>query len=225
MEDSHELLLDTWANMPRHIGKCFIRDGIIDPSRWFRAPRKILFILREAYGEPDDTEGWDLREVIREEWQGPKGKVWWTVSYWAYGILTATPHQLPPFPSDDVAYNAAKEALLSTAAINIKKSGGKSSSDWDDLVSYVNEDGEFIRQQVELINPQIAVCGNVWSLIQHLWQDAQQLYDGVWIANGRVFIDFWHPANYQFPNQLCYYALSALLQNSGALNRTPLDIS
>jgi hypothetical protein len=224
MEKAHELLLDKWASLARHQGKCFIRDGIIDSGRWSQAQRKVLFILREAHGEADDIVGWDLREVIRNEWEGPKYKIWWTIAYWAYGILRASPDHFPPMPDDDIAFEAAREALLSTAAINIKKSGGSSSSDWEDLVSYANEDGALIRQQIELIAPEIVVCGNVWSLIQDLWQGSRQVYDGVWIANGRAFIDFWHPAN-QFPNRLNYYALAALLQNSGALNRSPQSTS
>lgn len=219
MNDPHEELLKEWAASARHYAKCFIRDGIIDPGRWSQAPRKVLFILREAYGDPTDTEGWDLRTVIRE-WDGPKYKIWWTVSYWAYALHRASLHSVPPFPVDATAFKAARQALLSCAAINIKKSGGKSSSDLDDLASYANSDGIFIRRQVDLIAPQIVVCGNVWSLIQRFWPDARQVYDAVWEAGGRTIIDFWHPAN-QFPNQLNYYALAALLQNSGALGRCP----
>lgn len=220
MEDGHEGLMKDWAASPRHSGQCFIRDGIIDADRWSRAPRKLLFVLREAYGDATDTEGWDLRVAIREEWDGPKYKIWWTVAYWAYALHRASADRLPPLPVDDSAFAAAREALLSSAAINIKKSGGKSSSDLDDLASYVNSDGRYILRQIDLIAPEILICGNVWSLIRGLWPDARQVYDRVWVAGGRTVVDFWHPAN-QFPNGLNYYALAALLQNSGVLQECP----
>jgi hypothetical protein len=218
----HEQLLNQWAALPHHRGKCFIRDGIIDATRWEKAPRKLLLILREAHGEPEETEGWDLRDVIRKDWGGPKYKVWWTVAYWAYLVHKGSVHRVPPFPADDSAWNAAREALLSAAAINIKKSSGKLSSDWDNLKMYAKTDGQLIRRQVDLIDPQIVICGNLWPLIENLWPDAKDIYGPTCLADGRFFIDFWHPAN-QFPDDLNYFALAHLLQSSGALGRCPAD--
>lgn len=42
--------LERWQELePYQNG--FIRDGIIDPSRWQKAPRRVCFLLKEAYGE------------------------------------------------------------------------------------------------------------------------------------------------------------------------------
>jgi len=48
-----ENLLDVWAARKHHLGKGFIRDGIIDLNRWGNASRKVLLLLKEAYGEGD----------------------------------------------------------------------------------------------------------------------------------------------------------------------------
>src|SRR2546425_11409725 len=91
-------LLSSWSVREHHRGKGFISDGIIDPTRWAGARRKVLLLLKEAYGEPESADDWDLRDVIREEWQGPKYKIWWTAASWCYAALNLVP-QIPAFPS------------------------------------------------------------------------------------------------------------------------------
>ncbi|MBX9906080.1 MAG: hypothetical protein K2Y31_17170 [Burkholderiales bacterium] len=211
--ESHEQLLSRWCELSHHRNKPFIKDGIIDIHRWEHAPRKVLLLLKEAYGEEDATEGYDLRKVIRDEWNGPKYKIWWTAAYWCYAIHHSK-STFSKFPSDDEAYALASESLLSSATINVKKSNGKSISDSDEITQHAMRDGDLIRLQIELINPEIVICGNTWGAVQHLWPDAVPTYDLVWKHDSRYFIDFWHPAN-QFPNALNYYALGCLLQNGG----------
>lgn len=216
--DSHEQLLTRWSEMPHHRGKSFIKDGIINIDLWNRAPKKVLLILKEAYGEQDASEGYDLRQVISEEWRGPKYKIWWTAAYWCYAIHQST-GAMPRIPSNDQCYALASQSLLASATINVKKSDGKSFSDFNDIAQHAQVDGEFLRAQVELINPEIIICGNTWEAISHLWPNAVSTYDFVWKDSSRFFIDFWHPAN-QFPNELNYYALGCLLQNGGALKNS-----
>ncbi|HQR03590.1 MAG: hypothetical protein JSR19_02105 [Proteobacteria bacterium] len=211
--ESHEALLDRWSKQPHHKGKGFIRDGIIDPELWGRAPRKVLLLLKEAYDEPGVTEGFDLREVIRDEWKGPRYKIWWTAAYWCYAIHHAS-SCIPALPESDRDYAAAGHSLLSSATINIKKSHGRSTSDDTEIGHLAQRDGEFLRAQVETIDPCVVICGNTWWAIRHLWPDAELIYGGlVWRVRSRLFIDFWHPAN-RFPNALNYYALGCLVQNS-----------
>lgn len=80
----------------------------------------------------------------------------------------------------------------------------------------------FIKNQIELIDPDVVVCGYTWPHVKHLWPEAQAGgYDGVWRVSRRVFIDFWHPA-YQIPDELKYYALACLVQNSHVLSKAAL---
>lgn len=216
MGEAHEELMRAWSLSHLHAGQTFVRDGIIDPERWAEARRKVLFVLHEAYGSPEHAAGRDLRTAIRTQPNGPGRRTWWTVAYWAYALQNLSDGRLPRFPDDLETSAAAGEALLSSAVINIKKSNGRAAQDWDDLMLYADQDGSFIRRQVDLIDPQLVVCSNVWCLIRDRWPDARQLYDMVWLADGRVFVDFWHPAN-PFPKSLNYYALAAVVQNSGAL--------
>jgi len=211
--DAHESLLEKWSRRPQHAGECFIQDGIIDADRWARAKPRVALLLKEAYDEPGATaaQSWDLRKFLRET--GPKWKIWWTAAYWCYAVRQLGSGNLPPFPVEE---HDAKEALLSSAIVNIKKSGGRSYSDIGEITRVAKDDGLLIREQIDLINPQVVICGYTWECVKPLWPEPDRIYDLVWRVGERVFVDFWHPANY-YPDQLNYYALAGVLQNSKAL--------
>lgn len=106
--------------------------------------------------------------------------------------------------------------------MNIKKSGGTLPSGPDDLARYGQADGGLIRDQIELINPDVVVCGYTWPYLKHAWAGAKDGgYDGVYRVGLTVFVDFWHPA-YQIPSELKYYARGCLFQNSHVLSSVAL---
>jgi hypothetical protein len=217
--DAHEALLLRWSQQPLHQGHCFIKDGIIDRKRWDSATPHVLFLLKEArHEEPDPT--WDLREFIRE--MGPYGPTWKNAAHWCYAIHHIANGALRRFPVEKPALDEAAELFLASAVVNIKKSGGTPRSNSDDLGKYGQTDGALIKNQIELIDPDIVVCGYTWPYVKHVWPEADDAgYDGVRRVGRRVFIDFWHPA-YQIPDDLKYYAFACLLQNSHALSTVTL---
>jgi hypothetical protein len=223
MNDEHQMLLEEWKSLPHHLNKGFIYDGIIDQDRWAQSPRKILFINKEAYDD-DGSDGLDLRELIRCKCDGrPSNGAYKVIANWAYALHHASPDPSVPFPEwSQIDPEGARESLLSCSVMNIKKSGGKTSSDHQDLQAYVEKDGDLIKRQVELINPDIIVCGHVWYLIKHLWPNPVNIYDEVLEVDGRVIIDFWHPSN-RYPDEMNYYALAALIQNGRVLHRFSAD--
>ena len=103
---------------------------------------------------------------------------------------------------------------LASAIVNVKKSGGTSTSDARDIQSFVERDASLIQEQIRLIDPQIVICGGTWECTQMLWPDATYIYDMVWRTTDRYFIDFWHPGDWT-PEQALYYSLAAILQYSG----------
>ena len=223
----HQALLKKWRARPRHAKETFISDGPIDPNRWQKVERRVLFLAKEAYGEMGPGETWDLPELIREEWKGPKHKLWWTVGYWAYGIQRLTNGPIPSSPMDGECWEEVTEALLASAVLNVKKSSGRSSSSDDNLRKYVVEDGDLLKQQVECLNPHVLVCCNTWHLVREdLWPHAKRVSELVYGMDGMLVLDFWHPAN-QYPNVMNYYTALALLHQAlcsanPALQPTPL---
>ena len=210
----HQALLKKWRARPRHATETFISDGPIDPNRWKKVDRRVLFLAKEAYGERGPGETWDLPELIREEWKGPKHKLWWTMGYWAYGIQRLTDGPIPSSPMDGECWEEVTEALLASAVVNVKKSSGRSSSDDDDLRKYVVEDGDLLKQQVACLNPHVLVCCNTWHLVREdLWPHAKRVSELVHSMDGMLVLDFWHPANH-YPNVMNYYTALALLHQA-----------
>src|SRR5208283_943188 len=147
--DEHEALLNTWSQLPRYKGKCFVKDGILDRTRWETADPKILFLLKEPYSDPRAECGWDLRETTRKVLQG-RGLVgtWRQAAYWSYVCHHIAAGALPPFPTKAEEPRAI-ELLLASAVVNVKKiDDGKKTTSNSQIIAYAHEDGDLIRKQV-----------------------------------------------------------------------------
>lgn len=209
-------LMDRWRNQPHHQGRPFISDGIIDNKKWVSAKRKVLILLKEAYDNSENPQGFDLCQLIREDWRGARYKIWWLIAKWCYGIQQFE-GRIPDLSAAEFTDERTSDALLHAAVVNIKKSGGKKSSSDDEIKDFAKKDGLFIYEQIEKINPEIMICGNTWSSVKHLWPEPSRVYDLVYYTGGRHIVDFWHPSN-KWPNILNYYSVMSMLQHSGALD-------
>jgi hypothetical protein len=206
----YEQLLDVWAAREHHIGKGFHKDGVFDLGCFAAAPRKILFLLKEAYSE---GSGYDMRRDIRS----PVGlkTTWWNIVRWGYALQHAARGQMPPFPDFYERGDNEKAAavLVSTAVINIKKSDGEHTSTYQDVYKYAQLDGDLLRRQVALIAPDIVVCGGTWWAVKYLWPEAEEISERAWKIPGVTFLDFWHPAARK-RNLLMYDELCQLTQRA-----------
>ena len=215
MNDELKNLFSVWQSRILHKenqskGKPFVYDGVIDQEKWERINPKILFLAKEAYRGDDEKEPWSLCGLIREEWKGPRYSHWWNVSRWAYGIQRTTDDYIPEFPDDETAAGA----LFDIAFMNIKKSGGVSNSNNDDLKIYVESDGDLIERQVELVNPDIIIFCYTWHIVKDLWEhEVECVYKWVYRSSNRIFIDYYHPA-VPWSSEIKYYALCAIYQKS-----------
>ena len=210
----HQELLHRWQARPLHTTETFISDGPIDPDSWSIVERRVLFLAKEAYGQMGPGKTWDLPKLIREEWKGPKYKFWWTLGYLAYGIQRLTNGPIPSSPMEGERWEEVTKALLASAVVNVKKSGGRSSSIDDDLRRYVVEDGHLLKQQIACLSPHVLVCCNTWNLVrEEVWPRAKWVSELVYSIDGMLVLDFWHPAN-QYPNVMNYYTALALLHQA-----------
>ncbi|MBL7084446.1 MAG: hypothetical protein ISS41_12560 [Candidatus Aminicenantes bacterium] len=126
---------------------------------------------------------------------------------------------IPPFPNKKEQHDECVEFLLSSAVVNIKKSDGKTSSSHEDLEKYVIEDRSMIMEQLSLIDPKIILCGYTFDHFKEIWSGEIKPVGNtefIFQAQNHIVIDWWHPAN-QYPNELCYYALCAVVQEANVL--------
>jgi len=199
-----DVLFKEWQEAMGVEGKRFVRDGIIHESTFETQSPKILFLGKDPHDKSVEAD-WDFRE----EWpKDPKWKHARQIKRWAYGILNG-------FPDWEVAANPPENTLLKVACMNVKKTGGGSSSTYEDVVHHANTFGDHIRRQVEIISPDIIIGGlrgyDLWSTLYGK-PVALQMVEGVGVFrwNDAKVLDFYHPSN-QLPHSMQYALLSRII--------------
>lgn len=207
-----EEVLEEWKSLSSAEDRGFVKDGIINEELYWNARKRILFLNKEPYWVKDPTEHWDLREWIREDdWRSRSTRgTWPCLERAAFGIMEAKDGRAPSFPStrtDCLNY------FQMTAVANIKKTNGEKASNDADLVEHLKDRIHLLKIQIELVNPEIIICGNTFCVIRKLLPESSvtKLSEMVYDVDGRCYVDFWHPAN-RYPNKMNYYTLMSVLQ-------------
>ncbi len=188
----------------------FIRDGAVCPEVWWsqKTPR-VCYFLKEAYTEePVYHLAQDLHK--RGPWTMWKKAAVWTQAI--YSGLTL------PSPYDPGAIRARERELTNSIAIvNAKKSEGEKTSSYHDLIKYAEEDKGALKQQLELLQPQVILCGNTIGLLKTVLggelNNENTWADKIAFWKDALVIDYYHPAC-QYPNAVNYYALSAICRTA-----------
>jgi hypothetical protein len=152
---------DIWARWTTHYTEHGIdparisRDGIIRQDLFDKAPRKILFVLKETNKYP----GGSLQDYLSK---GPKSQMWYEVSRWAGGLL----NNFPPYKEINHP-DLLAHSIHSVAAINLKKITGGGSAWWNEINLYAHFDAHLLREQITRISPQIIVACGTFDIL--LW--------------------------------------------------------
>jgi len=196
-ETASEDLFSKWEAIDHHKNKIFVRDGIIDYKKWLQS-KKILVLLKEAYSAKDEVVSWNLPDLIDNKEFVLNMPHFQMLSYWLYVIYSAS-NKIPLKKLTPEILDKGYEYLLSSAIVNIKKSAGVSTSDKKDLIAWAEKDRDFLNKQIELINPEIILCGNTCDiLLKKIFQERN--YKDVYVSHycfeyrDITIIDFWHPA-------------------------------
>lgn len=218
------MLMEKWKATHKNKGWVnFISDGAVNMESYASSTLKICYFLKEAYSK-DNDEDWDLTRWLDN---GAMTRMWSNVAEWTYGIINTTTTNISHKPQ---LTNQEKTVLLkSVSVINVKKSNGNVQSDYGDLLNYANEDKEFLKRELDILKPDVIVCGNNSSLLRLLYGatvqsknrvSAEGLIDAEYMSkNGYAFvgnqiiIDYYHPAN-QYPAMLNYYTICSLYQQA-----------
>ena len=227
-------LFEEWQN--RHFSNgnnYFIRDGIVNQRIWDSQSTKICFFLKEAYQK--DVPVWDLTNWLCNEngGDGAVVKMWRTVAEFTYGLLNTNESTIPSYYEAKSLTQSDRSRLLQyISVVNVKKSNGESRSERGDLLKYVIADADLLRREIELISPNVIVCGNTGSLLRVVYgagvdKKGNVLHDGMidkescefMSSHGylrfdnKLIIDFYHPAN-QFPKMMNFYTLCCIYQKA-----------
>lgn len=196
--------LDRWREQS---DGAFVTDGIVDDELWLNASKKILYMLKEPYDLTNSNSDWDLRELARQG--GSNGQTFRELHYWTHALLNL----------DDTLENqpnpSTNNFLLNAAVVNIKKTSGNAVySDMRSIEENAQKFGDLLIAQIDSIDPDLIVCGSTFEVIRSKIRNIKQTSSyGYTDSNGRLFIDFWHPAN-RFPRIMNCYTLRQFVSNA-----------
>ena len=210
------------THLINHNSEVFIPDGIIDENVWNNNlyKKKILFVLKEAYG--DDWGDLTLATWLKR--YHPNDRMWARVARWTYGIQNTNVDRIEKYKTS-LEDGLHGECIDQIAIMNLKKSNGKSKSNYDEIRAYADADKEEIKKEFSLIDADIVICGATFDmLLRNVYEiDEKILNRGCdnwyyWFdieGNGkeRLFIDMYHPAN-RWPDLMNYYTVTSIYQQA-----------
>lgn len=222
-QEQSEALFREWkakepADCIDHRKHVFVSDGIVCPEHWFSQEVRPLFLLKEAHGKPSDCDL--IRDHLMTNSVMKNHATWRRVTQWTYGLLNTTADKICPYREFSGKLSFGNAHLQQIAAVNIKKSDGKSKSDDGELLAYARYDREELNRQIQLIDPTVIVCGYTCRFLSEivgtdLKQERNQNLFYTWRLNGHdvIVLDFWHPSNH-YPDLMNYYSLMGIYQQA-----------
>lgn len=168
--------LDFWQrqNLLEKSEVPFVRDGAINFNLWNKAHPKVLFLLKEAYNRDGDYS-WDEaawvagERCIENSNECPfcKGEETSTVDGRKICLCNHRPKGNTFNPLREWAQlicgdSIDGDVLLQTALLNVKKSGGQSSSSSSELIYNAWNRGALLLEQIKLLEPDYIVCGGTY---------------------------------------------------------------
>lgn len=161
---------------------------------WINAPKRILFLLKDTNTNPECD--------IREFYMTNNLLLNRNLAYWFYGLLAFDENNdAPDYHSftNEQAFDTFHHKPL--AIVNCKKASGSSTVAITELLHHIDNYGHFIKEEIDILAPDIIVCGGGSSHIKNFV--AEKVYPDLecvnnWIffnkLNNKVVIDSYHPS-------------------------------
>jgi len=181
--------------------------GVIDEETYVSIYPKIIFILKEPHST---AKGWSIpnglkrnveKGLKREPLEKGYMHTWRQAGVWAYAIIYGF-DKYKELRKDKYV----TKGLRAIGMTNLKKTGGKASSNRKEISYHANQDKELWQNELEIMNPDIILCGSTYDdVFKNLGLERLLLYKNeqksyfysIYNISGRksVIIDFLHPNN------------------------------
>lgn len=193
-------------------------DGIVSEKDYKKSDFKLAFLLKETNGNdsdgesPEKYEDWDYIGWIRDIAEG-KEKLYPTfrnIAMWSaefFDIMGKGQLDKSQYIKDGalVVNDELVKVLKKIALLNLKKTWGKGTTDWNDLNDYLlNEKARFVvRDEISLINPDVVICGSnqVFDFACNIYNEKSETIATKknnklnYFKYGKtVFVSFYHPS-------------------------------
>jgi len=197
-------LFISWINRTVCPANRFHKDGIINEVFFDKSNIKVLYLMKEANNAGGDS--WDFREWFSEE-------IKYTFAKKLRDLSFGFQYDFPPFDERGKRKEDLVASFHSSAFMNIKKTGGKGNSSFKEVMQYTAEHLDLIHAEIQIINPDIIVCGLSWQKLRDLiFPDAKWHKSGYNLPIGEwkdyKLIDYYHPSS-----RIVSSAFYSLMQN------------
>lgn len=186
-------------------GEAIFKDGPFNPGVYYDTHPKILWILKEAYGDPVSypeliTTKFD--EFIDKFVYGKPRHTWLPISLVTHALHNGYKEYNSTLELSEII-SVLKSSLEKAAFININKNssetGGRSlHSNVKDAATFYEQ---YLDKQLKLFTPDIVICGNTFQFLKHRFKNPNVIkeVDGVkyvdhYHIGGTLYLDPYHPA-------------------------------
>jgi len=188
------------------------KDGILDENIYWNSIPRIVFLLKETYG--NFTKIAPLPLEYKDGW-GPDGESYWfwrKLKSWQY-VIQVIVNRILNSKSNNVSLeiqekdvnNIMEKPLTGVGYINTKKLPGKSESEWDVIYDFAQRDAALLKEELKLLEPQIIFCCGFkkyphysvyecLKIIDPSFKDAKDLSNDIYESKGIIAINWWHPS-------------------------------
>jgi hypothetical protein len=176
-----------------------IFDGVVSEQDYLNSKVKILWILKDPNSTGEDG-AWDMREHIKNKLKTDKGilKGWSPtfkkIIYVTNGILNNLTW------NDELRHPSSKpeviDELKKIAYINIKKTGGRSVANENEIKEYYNFSKNLLFEQIQEFKPDIIIFGGTYIFFKEDLKLGKLENFGSCEAvkqNDRLYINAYHP--------------------------------
>ncbi len=213
-----------------------IVDGIINCKNYAKATTRILWVLKEA----NSSTSWDYQNYLSTKViQGKIGKeddtlkyeIFRRILYISYGLINNIEYSKVPYAEEKEVYSIGEEI----AYINIKKTGGGSQSDDQEIANAYTANEGLLLKQIEEYEPNILIFGNTlkyfnWDKLKEIGWDLSEdpiIVDDKTknthfypISKNKLVIHPWHPSYFIVSRDVyCSEIINAGLQWRESFNK------
>lgn len=200
-----------------------IADGLIDPEKYESSKIRIMWILKEAYAQPNDNDygGWSMSQAYRDKptWElSDKSNRLRKMIYVSHGIENDF------LKWNDMSYIHEDKSMFSVimqiAYINLKKIPGGTISNDHEIGEHFQKNKGIILEQIESFKPEIIIGGNTMKYLfpemgitQNKLQRINDINFAFYAQNERVFIDAYHPSSFSMSEEMYCDSIIKIAEN------------
>lgn len=203
-------------------------DGVVDEESFKNSKIKTLFLLKEV-NDPDMNADWkNFMEYTKQQASAETlYKTWPNVCLW-----------LEVLKHSDVTYlecvdgygnfltKKLQKNLLDVSIVNIKKTAGGGSSNYDEILSAAKNYGHIIWEEIGIINPELIICGGTFDFAKMIYDvsadEIKTLPSGAQyvVRDNMIILQFIHPMWFSVNRNILFaYAKAVFADVHGLLNK------